>query len=205
MGINYFKAKGLHAVGSKISKVPEETSTLQVLNPKRLKKIMLLKINWLTNKFKDINTICIYCNSLSTAVNLEELRREIDLPIITPLEAYHKMGKKYNKIGVLAANCQATAGIENIIQSVNSSAQVIGIGALPLVSAIEEQKTAKDIINKLKVNKIVDFFTAVGVEVIILGCTHFPYIEEELESISKIPIFNPSDQMLKDIHKNRYY
>ncbi len=34
-------------------------------------------------------------------------------------------------------------------------------------------------------------------DTLILGCTHFPYIQEELEKISKIEILDPAAKMLE--------
>ncbi|MFW6036159.1 MAG: hypothetical protein ACOCRZ_07885 [Halothermotrichaceae bacterium] len=195
MGVAYFENKGIKAIGGNISKEPATTSSLQILSPEKLKNIMLKKIRKLIRNHLNIKVVCIYCNSLSTSVNLEELKKEVRIPIVTPLETYRYIGKKHDIIGVLAANCQATAGIENVIHSVNESAQVIGIAALKLVLAIEDGMPPGKILKKFSLDSIFDFFGAVETEKIILGCTHFPYFEDQLSSISEIPIFNPSERM----------
>lgn len=70
---------------------------------------------------------------------------------------------------------------------------------MQLVLAIEEGRAPEKIIAKYSVDNALKFMASVGAEIIILGCTHFPYIEEEIKKISELPIFSPSEQMCQNI------
>lgn len=201
MGIKEFENAGLLAYGEAITDDPGATTNLQVLEKEKLFKIITKKIKKLKRKYK-IDAVCIYCNSLSTAVNLENLKKTINLPIITPLESYKEVAKKYSVIGVIAANCQAAAGIEKIIQAVNSQAIVVGIGILPLVNAIEKGESPAQIIQKYGLKKALLFLEKLEIEIFILGCTHFPYFADELEAYAKFEVFNPADFMVRKVKEH---
>ena len=200
MGIKEFRSAGLLVYGEAISSDPETTSNLQVLEKEKLFEITTKKINKLKKNNK-IDIVCIYCNSLSTAINLEKLKKTINLPIITPLESYEKVAKEYSVIGVVAANCQAAAGIEKIIQKENSKVVVLGIGILPIVNAIENNIKPQKIIKKLGLEKLLTFYKITGIQILILGCTHFSYLKNEFEKITKIKLYDPVDDMKKRINK----
>lgn len=194
LGQEFLKKHGYDSEGYPISRIPDEQSILQVLYPDLLKDMVKEKIK--TIKSKGIKNIFVYCNSLSAAVDMEELAREFNINIVTPLQVYVDMGEKFNIIGVLAANNQSTFGIEKIIQKSNPKAHIIGIGALPIVNAIEMSMEPKEIIEKLALDKAMEFLKGIKCEVIILGCTHFPYFCKELKEKSSIPIIDPAVKML---------
>lgn len=148
-------------------------------------------------KKKRINKVIVYCNSLSAAVDFKKLSKETELKIITPFDVYEKEANKYKCLGIIAANAVATSKIEKAFLNVNKNISIISIGMLPLVISIESGLNKNDIIKKHKLDKIYDWFYENGAEAILLGCTHFPYIYEELIKFSKIPIIEPSKKMIE--------
>lgn len=197
MGMDFLKKQGYESKAYPISKTPDEQSELQVLYPDKLTEIVIQKIKEI--KHEKINNIYVHCNSLSGAVDMEKLKAEYKINIITPLQIYKELAHSFNTIGVLAANNQSTFGIERTIQEVNPKAYIIGVGMLPLVNAIEKKLSPKDIVKNFALEKIVDFFIKNNCEAIILGCTHFPYLYEELKSKSSIPIIDPAMEMIKKL------
>lgn len=198
MGLKKLRDDSITTRGEYITEDPDATTNLQVLEKNKLLTIMLDKANKLIENH-DVDAICIYCNSLSTAVDLSKLRDRINIPIVTPLETYQKAAKNYSPIGVISANCQASAGIEKIIQNQNPDIQVIGIGLIPLVHAIEENISPEQIVDKFGLEKLAFFMEKTGVEVIILGCTHFPYLTNEFKNIFTVDIFDPAEEIRKKI------
>ncbi len=180
-----------------MSTCPEEQSKIQILSPRELEE----KVRELIEKIKYemINTIIVYCNSLSAAVDMARLSREEDIRIITPFDIYKKIAFDYNNIGVITANNKSSAGIEKVIQSVNPNCNVIGIGILPMVVDIEKGISATEIVGKFALRNLMEFYTSIKVDVIILGCTHFPYIYDELRKYTSIPILDPAELMYKMI------
>lgn len=205
MGVDFLISKGINASGYPVSSCPEEQSKLQILSPVELTNI----IRNIIRKIKEekIDIILVYCNSLSAAVDMDRLSEEEGIKIVTPLNVYKKIASKYNNIGVLAANNQSCAGIEKVIQSVNPDCNVIGIGVLPLVVEIEKATPPAKIIEDFALKDILKFYKTINVDVIILGCTHFPYFYDELKKHSQVPIINPAESIydiICDIYNTLY-
>jgi len=197
MGIEFLTSKGIIAQGYSVSTCPEEQSKIQILSPIVLEKILRKIINKI--KHEKINTIIIYCNSLSAAVDMDKLSNQEHIRIITPFHIYKKIAGSYNNIGVFTANNQSSAGIEKVIQIVNPNCNVIGIGILPIVVDIEKGIAADEIVEKFALRNLLNFFNVIKVDVIILGCTHFPYLYNELTKYTSTPILDPAELMYKMI------
>ena len=197
MGVNFFKSKGISALGYHVSSCPEEQSKLQILSPIELESKIKEIIKEI--KYENIDTIIVYCNSLSTAVDMDKLSKEENIKIITPLTVYKIIANKCENIGVLAANNQSSAGIEKVVQSVNPNCNVIGLGILPVVIDIEKGVSAEEIIQKFALRNVMEFYNSIKVDVVILGCTHFPYLYNELKKYGSIPILDPAELMYKMI------
>ncbi|KRT35223.1 aspartate/glutamate racemase family protein [Acetomicrobium hydrogeniformans] len=194
MGASVLEAHGYEALKCPISQRTEEQTILQVLHREQLTRITLEKIEWL--KANGVDGILIYCNSLSTSVDLDWIREKSDIIIVTPLDVYKKIAKAYYKIGVLAANCQSAGGIEKIFYDNNPDILVVGAGMMPVVQAIEASMGPSNIVNSLGIKEIVRGMLAMGVETIVLGCTHFPYFVQELKSICDVPVYDPASEMI---------
>ena len=200
MGVEYLQKKGIQALGFPVSTSPEEQSQLQILSPVVLTELVRTIIKGI--KEEGIGIVWVYCNSLSAAVNMDQLAEEEQVSLITPLTVYKRIAANYQKIGILAANNQSAAGIERVIQSVNPDCFVLGLGILPLVLQIEKGKSSQEIMQELGLDSIIDFFNTNLVDVLILGCTHFPYIKTALESLATVPILDPADLMYELIISN---
>lgn len=148
---------------------------------------------------KGINQGCeiffIYCNSLSAAYDYKTLGERLNVKVITPLMAYAKLAEKYKKIGVIAANNQATAGIEKAFTDANQNCYVNGIGMLQLVEAVESEMPAAEIVSKFELKKLAEFFKDNNAEALVLGCTHFPYFKDELKRVCDLEIIDPAEIM----------
>ncbi|CAH2213009.1 aspartate/glutamate racemase family protein [Tepidibacter aestuarii] len=199
MGVDFLISKGINACGYSVSSCPEEQSKFQILSPFELAD----KIRKIIKKIKseNIDTILIYCNSLSASVDMDKLSIEEDIRIITPLSIYKKIAYNFKNIGVLTANNKSSAGIEKVVQSVNSDCNVIGIGILPLVVDIEKGISAEKIVEKFSLRNVMEFYNSIKVDVVILGCTHFPYLYNELKKYSEIPILDPAELMYDMIYE----
>ena len=195
MGAEFLKSKGLETEEFPVSENPVEQTKFQSMQ-QETKELEMKKIIK-TIKSKGIEKILVYCNSLSSAVDMEKLSKEEEIVIVTPMDAYKKIAVNYNSVGVFAANNQGLAGIERTIVEKNKNCNVIGIGILPVVLDVEAKKEAKNIIADNHLDLAVEFFEENKVEAIILGCTHFPYFEKELKKCTKLEIINPSETMHK--------
>ena len=158
--------------------------------------------NWKGGKLSAILTMedgvedfFIYCNSLAGAFDFDVYAEEKGVNIYTPLQIYRSIGRKYSRVGVIAAHNMSAYRIEEALLSANPDMYVIGSGNMAIVSAIEHGLEPEDIIEKCGIRHMVSYMEACGCEALILGCTHFPYLKRELEKFCSIPVIDPADEM----------
>ena len=150
----------------------------------------------------------IYCNSLSGAFDFDtyELRKSMesgyDIHIYTPLQVYRKLGSAYSRVGVMAANNLSAHGIEEALMASNPDIYMIGTGNMAIVRAIEDGLEPAEIVRKLGLDHMIKYMEASGAEAIVLGCTHFPYIRDELAKLTKLPLIDPADEMFEAMLSN---
>jgi glutamate racemase len=198
-GVGFLEKKGIIAKGISLSHSPQQQTELQALNSRKLTYKVIDAIAKL--KEKGANSIMIYCNSLSGAINLGQIRSYVNVPVVTPLDVYSNIANSKNNFGLIAANCQSTANIERVILSRNKNAKVFGVANLALVEEVENNEDPNSILEKHSLSKISSHLKDSGAEILLLGCTHFTYFSEEYKKCSSLPIFEPSEEMVKLLHK----
>ncbi len=193
MGVDVLTAKGLTACSYPAANFAREQTEFQ-MQPldMRTEKIRSLIRN---AKSDGVDAMMIYCNSLSSTVDMETLSQELEIPVVTPLMAYAQYAKQYGTLAVIAGNNQGLAGIERAILASNLSATVIGLSLLPMVIEIEAGTPPEQIAEKFALKNAMNVFEHAGAEALILGCTHFPYIHQSLKPCTAMPILDPADQM----------
>ena len=149
-----------------------------------------------------VNDFFVYCNSLSgsfdfdTYAVMKSLEYGEDIRIYTPLQIYRKLGSEYGRLGVMAANNLSAHGIEEALMSANSDIYVVGTGNMAIVRAIEDGLAPEEIVRKCGLAEMLKYMEACGAEAVVLGCTHFPYLKEELAKLTELPLIDPADMML---------
>lgn len=146
-----------------------------------------------------IKDFFIYCNSLSGVFDFEGFASERGDRVYTPLQVYRELGIKYSKSAVIAVNNQSTAGIERSLYEKNPNTEVVGMGMLSLISAVEDKWDPEDIVEKFNLAALVEFFESNHCECLILGCTHFPYFKDALSKRTQLPVIDPADVMYKNL------
>ena len=149
-----------------------------------------------------MDAIFVYCNSLSASIDFHELSNLSKIYIVTPLDVYEFLANKYNHLGLICANNQATGGIEKSIVNTNPKCTVVGLGSMTLVDNVEAEIPPMEIIKNNHLKDIIKFYEGINVEALILGCTHFPYFEDELKSLTKLYIINPAEKMYEFLCDN---
>jgi glutamate racemase len=201
MGVDNLTARGCGAVGLAASATPHDQGHMQVLAPGELTEQVLTLIHELSDLGAD--GIWIYCNSMSTAVDLPYLRENSRIPVITPLDVYKELALDYKMLGVIAANNQSLAGIERTLQTSNPHCWPIGASLMPVVLEIEAAVSPEIIIRKNKLAGILTAMQAMGGEALLLGCTHFPYMKKELAELEILPIIDPADRMAEMLNAKK--
>lgn len=148
-----------------------------------------------------IEDFFIYCNSLAGAFDFEKYagmkaaQTGRPVRVYTPLQIYRNIGHKYSRVGLIAAHNLSAYKIEETLLEANPDMYVIGSGNMAIVSSIESGLEPAAIVEKCGIRDMVRYMEACGSEALILGCTHFPYLRDEIDKFCSIPVIDPADEM----------
>ena len=156
-------------------------------------------IDWLL-KFNP-KLIIMACNT-SSAVLLEKgrINPAPTVPVFGMIESCAKeIGKdSYNHVTVWATKLVAeNNAYKNAIQKINPKVIVEEIACTKLVPMIEDLNfNSAD-----KTEIILEYLnkTSNDSEVLILGCTHYPLIQEDLRKLLKTKIIDPSESLVQEV------
>jgi glutamate racemase len=127
---------------------------------------------------RDVKAIVVACNTVS-AVAPERLRIELDVPILGVVEPGARAAvaaTRTGRIGVLAtAGTIASGAYARAVSQISTRAEVIGQAAPLLVPLAEEGWTEGDV-PRLAVRRYVEPLARAKVDVVVLGCTHYPLL-----------------------------
>jgi glutamate racemase len=134
--------------------------------------------------------VLVACNSASASA-FDSLKKDFEgqtilIDVIDPVVSY--LGKRnFSKIGVIGTKRTISSGTyESKIRGVSPSATVVSLATPLLVPMIEEGFIFDDISNAI-IRAYLSNESLDGIEALILGCTHYPIIKNQ---ISKIFNFN---------------
>ena len=152
---------------------------------------------------KNVKLIVVACNTASAAA-LEDLKKNFNIPIIGVIEpgartAAQNTVKK--RVGVIATKGTVKSNAYGIaLQKINPEIKLFSSAAPVLVEYIEngvlDGKELNDAIMSY-INPLV----AENIDVLILGCTHFPLIEKQIHDCcdSRFKVISSSLETSKDI------
>ena len=197
MGADVLRAHGLEPRNFPVSRHPLEQAAFQVKS-KEEKHAALTEI--LHHAMDSgCGSAFIYCNSLSGSADFPVLSRELGLRIVTPMDAYGTIARQYRRLGVVAYNGQALAGIDTAMVSVNPSLLLFPAGTPEVTLDIEAGLDPDDIIRRNRLDALVKYFEDNGCEALVLGCTHFPYLTEAMRGYTRLPLLDPAEEMVRQL------
>lgn len=142
----------------------------------------------------DIKLLVVACNTVS-AVAMDMLGVELDMPVLGVIEPGARAGARASergRIGVIAtAGTVQSGAYERAISAADTRAQTFMEAAPLLVPLVEEGWTDGEV-PKLAVQRYLEPLVALGVDTLVLGCTHYPLlsvlITEQIEALSGWPV-----------------
>ncbi|MBP3475982.1 MAG: glutamate racemase [Lachnospiraceae bacterium] len=152
---------------------------------------------------QQVKAIVVACNTAS-AYALDELEKEVDIPIIGVVKPGAKAAidaTKNGKIGVVATEATINSGIYNrYIQENDPNAQVLGKACPLFVPLVEEglwEDPVTDEIARRYLTELID----VGIDTLILGCTHYPMIRSTVGKImgDQVTLVNPAYETAREL------
>ncbi len=143
-----------------------------------------------------VKAIVAACNTAS-ACALDTVEQEIDIPIIGVVKPGAKTAvsaTQNGRIGVIGTAATIDSRIySDYIQQLNPSAQVLG-KACPLFVPLVEEGLLEDPVTDEVASRYLSELIDVGIDTLILGCTHFPLIRKAIGRImgAGVTLVNPA-------------
>jgi len=158
-------------------------------------------ITWMQRQ--DVDAIVMACNT-SAAMARATAQRVSSVPVFDLIApTANLLAGSDRKIGVMAtASTARSQAFSKAIKAINADAQVIEYSCPELVPIVESGEIDSDVTRSV-LAKYADRFEAEGAELVVLGCTHFPFLKRELEKVcqSKIEFIDPA-QILSGTNGN---
>lgn len=133
---------------------------------------------------REVKALVVACNTVS-AVAPERLRVELDIPVLGVVEPGARaavQASRSGRIGVLAtAGTIASGAYPRAVAQLSTRAEVIGQPAPVLVPLAEEGWTEGEV-PRLVVRRYVEPLARACVDVVVLGCTHYPLLRPIIEA-----------------------
>lgn len=154
---------------------------------------------------KDVKMIVIACNTVS-ATCVDDLRRKFpQIPIVGIIEpAARRVAETCgpeDRVGIIGTKVTIASGAyEKLIREFNGSLNLYQTPCPAYVPLIEEGIIRNEIMDLTIRYYMDDFIRDNGIDKIVLGCTHYPLIRRNLQSIyPDVEIINPSDIIVDTI------
>jgi len=152
---------------------------------------------------RDIKVLVVACNT-SSAVSLEILRQRFPIPIIGVVEPGAKAAireTKTKKIGVIGTEATIKSNsYVKAIHSIDSSVQVIGKACPLFVPLVEEGWHDGDVVYLVAEKYLSDFKNS-GVDVLILGCTHYPVLKDVIQDIVPVTLIDSAIETARELKR----
>ena len=145
----------------------------------------------------------IACNTAS-ALALEEVEKELDLPILGVLKPGARVAAKTTrnkKIGVIGTESTINSHMyDRFIQAQDPEISVYG-KACPLFVPLVEEGWLKDPVTEEVARRYLDELMHQGIDSLILGCTHYPLLRSLLRRITgeSVTLVNPAYETAKEL------
>jgi glutamate racemase len=132
---------------------------------------------------RGVKAIVVACNTVS-AVAPERLRVELDLPILGVVEPGARAAiaaTRSGKVGILATpGTIASGAYPRAIATHSTRVEAVGQAA-PLLVALAEEGWVDGEVPRLAARRYLEPLAKAGVDVVVLGCTHYPLLREPIE------------------------
>jgi len=141
---------------------------------------------------RGVKALVVACNTVS-AVALDILRAELDLPVIGVVEpgaraavqALQGLSDVAAKIGVLGTTGTVASGAyPRAVGQISTRLEVVA-NAAPLLVPLVEEGWLEGEVPRLAVRRYVEPLIEAGARVIVLGCTHYPLLKGTIAEVAR--------------------
>ncbi len=152
---------------------------------------------------KNVKAIVVACNTAS-ALALDEIAAEIDIPIIGVVKPGAKMAVESTKtgnVGVIGTVSTVKSGIYNdYIRELHPDVTVVS-KACPLFCPLVEEGLLEDRVTDDIVARYLSVMKEYKVDTLVLGCTHYPLIRNAIKRFvgEDVNLVNPAFETAKSL------
>lgn len=154
---------------------------------------------------KQVKLIVIACNTITVSC-LDRLRSDFpSMPIVgtVPVIKTAAAVSQKKRIGILSTTRTAQSDYQkHLIEEFASHCQVFNHGTDDLVPLIEEGKeVTEEMTTRLK--KTLTVFSQEDIDTLVLGCTHFPFLKEQMKHIlgNSILLLDSGDAIARQVRR----
>jgi glutamate racemase len=154
---------------------------------------------------QNIKLLVIACNT-SDAAALDDLKKISSIPVIGVIEPGARTAAyttKKNRVGVIATKGTVQSNAyEMEIKKINTDIEVFSVAAPLLVDYVEKGILSGEELKKT-ICSYLEPLNNFKIDVLILGCTHFPIIENEIRECCRrrIKVISSAVETSKDVKK----
>jgi glutamate racemase len=132
----------------------------------------------------DVKAVVVACNT-ATVYTIDEMRKKFSLPIIGTVPVIKTIAKisKSKKTAVFSTPATAESKyLSSLIKKFAKGVVVYKVGETGLEELIEDGRLHDKKIEKILYKSLIPLVKD-GVDVIALGCTHYPFLREKIQKI----------------------
>ena len=156
---------------------------------------------------KDVEAIVIACGTVSSN-SLDALREKFDMPIYGVIESAARLAASMTKtrsVGVIGTQATVKSGAyEAHIRAIDPGVHVVSRACPLFVPLVEEGWfSPEDAVVKGTVSRYLEPIKAAGVDTLILGCTHYPVLEDAVRRFmgESVTLINPGVAVAQAVKK----
>lgn len=150
-----------------------------------------------------IKTIVVACNTAS-AYALDDIEKETDIPMIGVVKPGARTAAevtKNSRIGVIGTEATIGSKLYNqYIKQLNSDVQIYGKACPLFVPLVEEGLWQDPVTDEIATRYLAELID-IGIDTLILGCTHYPLIRSTLGRImgEAVTLVNPAYETAREL------
>lgn len=161
---------------------------------------------WQMTRFllnKDIKMLVIACNT-ATAVVLEEIRKELSIPVLGVIHPGARAAikvTKNNRVGVIGTEGTIkSAAYEKALKQINNQTKVTSLACPKFVPLVESGEYNGAVAKKI-VAETLKPLKHKGLDTLILGCTHYPLLEPVIQNVvgSKVKVISSGEETATEV------
>ncbi len=183
LGAELLRAHGLAARPYAMAGSPDEQDALQDQAPDELAVSFRRLLDLLRQQRAEL--VMLFCNSLSSVVNHDDTV----LPVVSPQTVYREVLPKLRSSLVLVGNAHALLGVERTARLISPGHRMLGASDPMLVRGIENGDPAAAFVDSLLASTLRQA-EQLGLEAVILACTHFTAIGPAIAACCELPIID---------------